>query len=339
MHQDNKHSFENFIIQCCKAKEWTLRTFLKKKLIKAGFSIQEDSYLSSRCRSNDKYSKVHNLLAIRGNPRVGLVAHTDVCRDHGFASDGKAPDVNPVIKDYPTEDGKDTRKIIQDKDCLFQTGGDDRLGVAINMWIALNTGYDIALLFTTDEEIGLVSASQVRFPELKEMDLLVQVDRGNHTNQLVTRIGGVQLCSPKTAKRLLKVASDMGVPRDEVNGLLTDVQCIIRNGVAREAVNMTCGYHNSYGESNKEFIDVEEARSTMKYVSSIVQYYDLKLDQNEEEDDKEEESSNYNHPGTRPMDLEMGDIEIEEYIQLISKSKEKSYKNLKRRRKKYDFSN
>jgi hypothetical protein len=233
--------------------------------------------------------------------------------------------------------------VIQDRDCEHQTGGDDRLGVAINLWLALNTGYDVALLFTTDEEIGLCSADEVKFKELKKFDLLIQVDRGNHSNQLVTRIGGVQLCSPKTAARLLKIADDMGGTRREVTGLCTDVMVIVRNGIAREAVNMTCGYHNSFGDSAKEYIEVEEAKSTMRYVSNIVQYYDLQLDQHEEEEIEEVEEESDEYLSGDSAEIIEGEFDIENYIQIISESRgsvsglprEKKYKNLRRNKRRY----
>lgn len=268
-----KYSFENFIMQCCKAKEWDLRKFLKHKLIKTGFEIKEDDFRSYR---GGKYSTVHNMLATRGrNPRVCLVAHTDVCRDHAYG----APDVDPAIK--IKQSAGELRPIIQDRHNKFQVGGDDRLGVAINTWIALNTGYDMSLLFTTDEEVGVVSAEYLKFPELLSFDLLVQVDRGNHSHQLVTAIGGWQLCTERTARRLLNIASEIELPRYTVNGMLTDVLAIKSNRMCKEAVNMTCGYHNSYGADKDEYIDIQEAKDTMRYVSNIVQYYYLDKDKDE----------------------------------------------------------
>lgn len=270
-----KHSFESFIIQCCKSKEWDLRKFLKKVLITAGFSIKEDDYRS--CRGG-KFNKVHNMLATRGKPRVCLVAHTDVCRDHVDDS----PEVDPVIKIEKIND--EMRSIIQDRNCNVQVGGDDRLGVAINIWIALNSGYDMGILLTTDEEVGLVSAEYLKFPELLDFDLLVQVDRGNHSNQLVNAIGGWQLCSEATTKRLLRIAEDIGIPRYSVNGMMTDVLAIKSNHMCQDAVNMTCGYHNSYGAEKDEYIDIQESKDTMKYVSDIVKYYYLNEDKNEKEE-------------------------------------------------------
>lgn len=277
----NNYSFENYVMQCCKSREWNLRKFLKSKLINAGFEILEDDYSSYR---DGKYQLVHNMLAIRGNPRVCLVAHTDVCRDHG----NDLPNVNPVIKTMEI-DGE-TRRIIQDKHCETQVGGDDRLGVAINSWIALNTGYDLGLLFTTDEEVGVVSAEYVHFSELLNFDILLQVDRGNRSDQLVSSIGGMELCSQKTAKRLINISKDLGDPRYIVDGMLTDVLALKMNHMCKDAVNMTCGYHNSIGAQKNEYIDIQEAKDTMKYVSGIIKYYDLEEDKNENIEESIDES-------------------------------------------------
>lgn len=274
-------SFENFIIKCCELDEWDLRTFLKEKLSEAGFTIQEDKYSSYR---QGRYQEIKNMLAIRGKtPRVCLVAHTDVCRDHGIRNKHKK--ATPVIKNV--ERFGVAMRIIQDKNCNVQVGGDDRLGVAINTWIALNTGYDLGLLFTTDEEVGAVSADYVSFKELGEFDLLAQVDRGNHSHQLVTNISGVRLCDHATVTRLLGISESIGMPRNPVMGLLTDVYSIKGDGKCKNAVNMTCGYHNSVGSGPNEYIDIQEAKDTMKFVSCIIQDYDLEFIEEESMEDRE----------------------------------------------------
>lgn len=267
------NSFENFIMHCCKLPEWELRDYLKTVLDEAGYDYKEDEYRGHR---SGKYRTVHNLLFWRGDPKVCLVAHTDVCRDH--IRDNFIPVVNPVAK-WVGDDQGTVKKIIQDKNCKVQVGGDDRLGVAINVWIAIHTGYDLALLFTTDEEVGLLSAEKVNFAELVDYKLFVQVDRGNRSNQLVTSIGGVELISKPLAEILLGIANSMGMPREEVRGFATDVVAIKCNHPYINAVNMTCGYHNSIGPSPNEYIDVQEARNTMLYVSSIIKKFDLEYDQ------------------------------------------------------------
>lgn len=281
-------SFEQFIIQCCKSEEGKLRKWFRRILPRYGFTIKEDDYISSRAKNNPSYRGVHNLLAVRGTPKVCLVAHTDVCRDHGrsnktvyYGDPETQPDntkmVKPVIKKKLFDLGNQQvqRRIIQDETCDTQVGGDDRLGVAINTWIALNTGYDLALLFTTDEEIGLVSAEACTFPELKEYELCVEVDRGNHSHELVNRIGSTQLCEYETTSRLLEIAWNIGQPRKVVQGMGTDVAALKRKGAINNSVNMTCGYHLSQSDSGNEFICIQEACDTMKYVAEIVKDYNL----------------------------------------------------------------
>jgi hypothetical protein len=295
-------AFEKHIMQCCKQPEWELRKWLRKTLTRAGFEIYEDGYKSDRCGKEKRYESVHNMLAIRARdsfPKVCLASHTDICRDHeegrgdsrynGYGeyhywmydrhdedtSKPKVPrKVQPVIKTVE-HDGK-IRRVIQDKECRLQVGGDDRLGVAINTWIALNTGYDMGIYFPTDEEIGLKSARMVEFPQLKEFDLIAQIDRGNKSDELVIKINNEILCSYDTAVRLLEIAYDIGMPRAPVTGMGTDIYALKSRGMCKEAVNMTCGYHHSHGASPNEYIEISEARDTMKYVSEIVKDYYLK---------------------------------------------------------------
>lgn len=302
--------FEKHILHCCRASEYGLRNWLKATLSRAGFRFIEDNYKTERVNQDKKYESVHNLVAIRGeNPSVCLVSHTDVCREHegkrssfsygsfdadDFAKwmksdkkynkeifkkmkenffDNNPIKVDPVVK-LVNKDGE-IRRIIQDRLCKTQVGGDDRLGVAIITWIALNTGYDMGLYFPTDEEIGLKSARACKIDELKDFDLLVQVDRGNHSNELVIKISNEILCSTPTVLRLLDIAYGMGKPRVPVTGMGTDVYALKAEGKCKNAVNMTCGYHESHGSSPNEYIDIIEAEDTLKYVSEIVKDYTI----------------------------------------------------------------
>lgn len=298
---ENATAFEKHIIQCCKAPEWELRKWLKKVLMRAGFEIFEDDYKSERVEKDDRYKTVHNMVAVRGKPNVCLVAHTDVCRDHeelrgegkyGFGGEhnfwmhGRHEEekeqpkrrqplvVEPVIKEV-LHDGKIVR-VIQDKDCKVQVGGDDRLGVAIITKIALATDYDLSLYFPTDEEIGLKSARMCEMKQLKDVDLLVEVDRGNHmVDELVIKISGQTLCDYDTATRLLEIAYNIGLPRFPQVGYSTDIYALRAKDWVRNAVNLSCGYYASSGASSGEYIRVDHAQDTMKYVNEIVKCYYL----------------------------------------------------------------
>lgn len=266
--------FADLIITCCKLSELELRSYIKEVLADRNFFIKEDKYLSPR---GGEYTSIHNLLAIRSNPKVCLVSHTDVCRDHeklqGIPPKKTAADyiVNPTIKNL-LHFGNSVAAI-QDESCLAQVGGDDRVGVAIALWLAVTTDLPLGILLTTDEEIGLVSAKQVEFPELINFELLVQIDRGNQPNQeIVTEIFETQICEQSLAQSLVDLSIKKGKPRQEVVGRGTDVFAIKSNNICKNAINLTCGYHNSYGSNPSEYIVIHEVEETMEYVKDIIEF-------------------------------------------------------------------
>lgn len=269
--------FADLIVTCCQLSEPDLRSYIKQVLIERDFSIQEDSYISPR---GGEYLNIHNLLAIRGNPKVCLVSHTDVCRDHdkfqGWLPNETAPEykVEPVIKDLMHF--HELVSVVQDKECLAQVGGDDRAAVAVLLWLALKTELPIGILLTTDEEIGLISAKEVAFPELINFDLLIQIDRGNQQNhQIVTKISQLNLCDQNLAKSLIELAKIKGKPREEVIGGGTDVFAIKLNGKCKNAINLTCGYHNSLSSNPYEYIVIHELEETMEYVKDIIEFLSM----------------------------------------------------------------
>jgi len=252
--------FLSHVITCCEQPEPALRRYLRNLLSRNGFVIETDRYRSPRaCRTP-------NLRAVRGAPTLGLIAHTDTCREH--EEDIRHP--RPVVCTRETRRGQ--RQVIQDRSTSVQLGGDDRLGVAIITWAALAMpDAPLSLLFTTDEEIGLQSAAELPESWTRCLDLLVEVDRGNQAEaQLVTSIGGLRLCSARTERMLLEVARACGHPRVAVEGRLTDVYEIVARGACENAVNMTCGYHDSVWASGREYIDVLEAVETLAYVRAII---------------------------------------------------------------------
>jgi hypothetical protein len=269
------NQFADVLINCCQLNEIQLRTYIKQQLKTHNFTCQEDEYLSYR---GGDYQQIHNLLAMRGkNPQICLVSHTDVCRDHDRLQ-GENPNltpsnyqVKPVIKEILHLDKM--VKVVQDQDCKAQVGGDDRVGVAISLWLAIATNLPLGILLTTDEEVGLFSAKKVNFPELMNFDLLVQIDRGNQPHaQIVTTIGTTELCDRDLAKKLIDLSIENGNPREEVIGKGTDVYAIKNNNLCKNAINLTCGYHHSYGSDPQEYIVIEEAEETMEYIRKIIEF-------------------------------------------------------------------
>ena len=161
------------------------------------------------------------------------------------------------------------RRIVTDRTNATQVGGDDRVGVAIARMIALESRRAIAILLTTDEEIGLQGAAAVPDAWLERFELFVQIDRGSRFGrELVTQIGGTRLCSAEREARLLAIAEALGAPRVPVVGGSTDVAELKAHGMRADAVNLTCGYYAPH--SADEWVDVEEAEEAARYVRAIL---------------------------------------------------------------------
>lgn len=248
--------FVRHVARCCAAAESALRRWLETELPKAGFSLHHDDYATTEGRPHP------NLLARRGEPSVVLVTHTDTCREHAHPGRRSDPCLRKVVR------GGTRRWILQDRACRVQLGADDRLGVAIATWVGARARVPLGLLFTTDEEIGLRSARHVPVAWGDGCDLFVQIDRGADEPQLVTSIHGMPLCGKDTERSLIATAEGVGLPRAVADGRGTDVFVLKMQGVVREAVNLTCGYHRAHRED--EFVDVQEAWETVELVRAIV---------------------------------------------------------------------
>lgn len=260
-------SFEDIVIYCCKQDEYVLRNDIKNNLTSTfNFSVEEDNYISYR-NTTDKYNSGNMLFTRGSDPKICLVAHTDVVRDHSaFRNNDFSLSVEPVVKEL------NGRQIIQDKECYTQVGGDDRLGVAIIWYIAMHTKESFGILLTTDEEVGLRSADHVKFQSLNNFALLLEIDRGRYSNQIINEIYGWSMCDDITLGTLQWLATSFGIPRESESGASTDILKLKFNDVCKNAVNITCGYYNPH--SNDEYIDIVEAKETCEYVKFVVQNFE-----------------------------------------------------------------
>ena len=246
---------ETLLVATCVADETALQRTLTSELAGAGFATRRDRYRPSPRAFPPR--DVTNLLFVRGAPRVCLVAHTDVVRDHGGVATAPTPH---VVSDPATG-----RRVLADRARATPIGGDDRVGVAIIRWLAQTTTAPMAALFTTDEEIGLDGAYAVPMAWLEPFELLVEIDRrSDHGRELVTQIFGRRLCTDERAARLLAIAADVGMPRTTVMGLATDVYAFAARGFRGDAVNLSCGYHEPHAP--EEWVDMREAAETATYV-------------------------------------------------------------------------
>ena len=165
----------------CSSNSQELLEFLKEFGIDRGYSVEVDS--------------AKNLLLKKGNPKFTLQAHYDmVCM-------GKAPDIETYIKDgwlYAKESS---------------LGADNGIAIAIMMYL-MDMQKELEFLFTANEEIGLIGASNL---ELKlNSKYLLNVDFEDEGEVCIGCAGGADILASKRVEKSTPLKYNYRVT---VNGL------------------------------------------------------------------------------------------------------------------------
>jgi len=143
-----------------------LRDFIEEFCLKEGCFVKIDA--------------VGNILARKGYPKICLQSHYDmVCM-------GKAPDIEVY-----EEDG-----FLKAYDSSL--GADNGIGVAIMLLVASKYD-DVELLFTNDEEVGMLGARDIRL-DIKSRKIL-NLDTEEEAKVFIGCAGGVDIDAKKEFKR------------------------------------------------------------------------------------------------------------------------------------------
>ena len=213
-----------------------LKGFLFEKMETYGYTVNsEDGYL--KC----EYPNVHPSL---------LIAHLDT---YSNIPPEKIVAEDNVIVGYDKEDNR----------CVL--GGDDRCGVYIILML-LENGYRPQVLFTEDEEIGCIGASQFiindeQFPE--KIDYCIQIDRGIK-NQMGTPITNNYV--------------DYNVSNEQLNGYIESLGFVKMTGTSSDVrhiapylkipgVNVCAGYQ--YEHCADECICMDVVENTFNLLCKI----------------------------------------------------------------------
>ncbi len=167
----------------CSRESQELLEFLKEFGVTRGYSVEVDS--------------AKNLLLKRGNPKLALQAHYDmVCM-------GKAPDIETYIKDgwlYAKESS---------------LGADNGIAIAIMMYL-MDMQKELEFLFTANEEIGLIGASNL---ELKlNSKYLLNVDFEDAGEVCIGCAGGADILASKRVKKSIPLKYNYRVTIDGLKG-------------------------------------------------------------------------------------------------------------------------
>ncbi len=141
-------------------------------------------------------------------------------------------------------------------------GADDKNGILICLE-ALKKYDCIKCVFFREEEIGCRGSSCCEMTFFDDCRFVIQCDRRGNSD-LITTIGGTDLCSPEFIQAInpekwgYKVSS----------GAMTDVETLKENELAVSAINMSCGYFNPH--TDEEITVKRDLEKCWKLVQHII---------------------------------------------------------------------
>jgi len=232
-------------IEGVSGNERTIRNVVQKKLSPYVEFITVDNY--------------GNLLAERtygsgAGPTILLNAHLDVARE--LVSSRR------IIKDNGIWSS--------DKGIL---GADDRAGISVLLNVARYLHHNrvfngrIKFVFTVEEEVGLVGASNVADYFLWGVDAAVVVDRRN-TGDIVTSCGGyIPFCDEAYGRFIEQTAINAGLMGWKCTaGGSSDTRIWAEHGI--QSVNLSVGYNDEH--TNAERLDIEACYGTAKLIRALL---------------------------------------------------------------------
>ena len=146
--------------------------------------------------------------------------------------------------------------------CTEGLGADDKNGI----WIALKCiqRFDVMkLAFFVGEEVGCVGSSKCDISFFKDCRFIIEPDRkGGH--DFIQSMSMTKVCSDEF--RDATNYKDYGYSLAE--GLLTDVLCLVEDGVGISCINLSCGYYKPH--TDEESTSWDELVNCLALVWNII---------------------------------------------------------------------
>ena len=171
----------------------------------------------------------------------------------------------------------ESRKIVKNNGIWSSSegilGADDRAGIAVILELAKTLHLDkdfsgkVKFIFTVEEEIGLVGASNVAEYFLWDVDAAIVIDRRG-TGDIVTSCGGyISFCNEDYGYWIEQQAIEAGLDGWQCTaGGSSDTRIWAQHGI--QSVNLSTGYYNEHTED--EMLDVNACYNTAKLVKAIL---------------------------------------------------------------------
>ena len=240
-------------IQSYSGEEQEMLDFIKKSINKLDVKYETDI--------------IGNILITKGVLNEGeyypcIVAHTDTVfkknEDYAICVEEETP-TRTVL--YGVEE-------LPDNTYYAGTGFDDKNGI----WIALRLLKELPKLkvvFTVQEEIGAVGASQIDMSFFEDVAYVLEGDRRGNSDVISSIYEDI--CSKDFIKKISPVMVKYGY--SENYGMLTDVLSLKENELAVSCINFSVGYYEPH--TPKEycvFEDLVKAYNFAKECISILKY-------------------------------------------------------------------
>jgi putative aminopeptidase FrvX len=142
-------------------------------------------------------------------------------------------------------------------------GADDKNGIFVCLNMLEKLAYCKVAWFV-EEETGCQGSSKADMDFFTDCLWVVQPDRKG-AGDLITKISYRDICSTKFRKDVMKIAKNYGYKPE--NGMMTDVETLVDNGIGISCVNMSCGYY--YPHSDNECTDIDELSNCINFCWDI----------------------------------------------------------------------
>lgn len=140
-------------------------------------------------------------------------------------------------------------------------GWDDKAGIIANIELFKRMNGKVRIIFTTDEEVGGISAGKLDPSRYSDAKYMIELDRRDKED-LIQHSGCTRLCSDTFAAMI----EGFGFKR--ATGTFTDVNKFKNKCPSIEMCNLSIGYYNAH--SDNEYLDVKIFEEILDKVENIL---------------------------------------------------------------------
>lgn len=142
-------------------------------------------------------------------------------------------------------------------------GADDKNGIFVTLCM-LERLPAVKIAWFVEEETGCKGSYKADMKFFKDCLWVIQADRRNGSD-LITSIGGRDMCSNDFRKDILKIGKGFGYKKE--SGLMTDIETLVNNDVGISCVNISCGYY--FPHTNDECTDIKELQNCIQFCEAV----------------------------------------------------------------------